>query len=326
MKNKVCRWISAALAGAICLTLICAPSVSAEKPGTVTQYFVDGTGAEISEPVVDYYDDYEAVYIEQFDGYEYLSCDIEIKYTYCKATDSYVQGYVDRTFKPNNSLTRAEAAKMLAQFVDAESGGAKLPSDIISGKWYYKAVSELFNAGHLAGYPDGTFRPDSTMTRAEFTKLIVSLGEVTGIADVDFKDVPRSNWAYNYINTAAAAGLITGYDGYIFQPDKEITRAEAVTIINRLYEYPTHYAIVPEESPYKDVATEFWAYDDIMVASDNVEWDNGGSDSYYYYDEDGFLIGMMFACFITGRTGPYIEGYRCIGLSYTLNYHYKSIE
>jgi hypothetical protein len=113
----------------------------------------------------------------------------------------------------------------------------ELPADL-AGHWAKDSIAKLINAGIVSGYPDGSFQPDKTVTRAEFTVMLVKALQLEPKADSDFKDT-AAHWARESIGTAAAHGLISGYDQNSFGPDDNITREQAAVIIARATQLET---------------------------------------------------------------------------------------
>ena len=151
---------------------------------------------------------------------------------------AYIIGYPDGNFYPNKNITRAETATMIFRLLTEERQKQIYTtenafSDVDASKWYNEYVSSMANGGYVVGYPDGTFGGDKMITRAEFVTILVRFFGLTD-ADCIFSDVSRSHWAYKYIATATAYGWLTGYEDGTFRPDQAITRAEAVTVINRM--------------------------------------------------------------------------------------------
>lgn len=108
--------------------------------------------------------------------------------------------------------------------------------DVSPNRWSAKAIETVTRAGLMTGYPDGTFRPDNNVTRAEFAKmLVVALDlplDATTIADLaDAIDIPA--WAQGYIGAAVKIGLIKGYEGGTFRADRQMTRAEMAVMVAR---------------------------------------------------------------------------------------------
>ncbi|MCR4600481.1 MAG: S-layer homology domain-containing protein, partial [Clostridia bacterium] len=152
---------------------------------------------------------------------------------------AYVIGYEDGTVRPENKITRAEVATIFFRLLTDESRKAIWSSsnsykDTAAGAWYNNAVSTLSNGGVLSGYTDGTFLPSGNITRAEFATIAARFDESdVSTANISFTDI-GGHWAENYIRRAAALGYITGYQDGSFKPDAPITRAEAMTLLNRV--------------------------------------------------------------------------------------------
>lgn len=154
-------------------------------------------------------------------------------------TKPYASGYEDDTFRPENKITRAELAAMIARlsYGDDLPDGAYVSSfpDIEADAWFNKYVGYLEDKNVLNGYEDGTFRPYDTVTRGEISTVIAraqryELIPYSGI----FADVTDSDWAKDYIQTLASQGIISGYEDGTFGPYSPLSRAEAVTIINNV--------------------------------------------------------------------------------------------
>ncbi|MCR4718942.1 MAG: S-layer homology domain-containing protein [Firmicutes bacterium] len=103
----------------------------------------------------------------------------------------------------------------------------------VSNHWANKYIDKLVKSGGISGYEDGTFKPDNTITRAEFTKIIVSVFGLSGDGGLGYGDVSEDAWYSNYIEKAAANGIIYGSDGMFF-PNNNITRQDAALIIYRI--------------------------------------------------------------------------------------------
>ncbi|WP_312906401.1 S-layer homology domain-containing protein [Tissierella praeacuta] len=123
----------------------------------------------------------------------------------------------------------------------ADKALKEVPKDV-KGTEYEKAISRLVAFGIIGGYPDGTFRPENDVTRAEFAKILVEalgLGSAANAAvgRTNFSDVPASHWAAGYINVASGQGLLKGYPNGTFQPSKQVSHAEALTMLVRALGY-----------------------------------------------------------------------------------------
>ncbi len=183
---------------------------------------------------------------------------------------AYIFGYEDSTFRPEGNMTRAEAAAMLARLQGLDLSNSARPNyiDVRSG-WYNAVINAVVNAGYMKGYPDGTFRPNDKITRAEFTQMIKAIDKAnTGMAP--FADV-KGHWAEAAINQAYANGRINGYPDGTFRPNNHITRAEAVTVFNKLYDRSVGLTglrdVLTGIVPFNDVNVSHWAYYDIIEAS-----------------------------------------------------------
>lgn len=183
---------------------------------------------------------------------------------------AYMSGYPDGTFRPNKEMTRGEVATVFYRLMDGSSGYISDFKDVKSDTWYTDAVGYMEKTGIIKGYKDGTFQPNKNITRAEFaaiTAKILNL-DTDSYGDPDFKDVKSKHWARGIIAAVKEEGLMQGDGKGKFNPDKEITRAEAATVINRAFnrsggEFYKKYV----ESPFKDLETKHWAYGEIVNAA-----------------------------------------------------------
>ena len=152
--------------------------------------------------------------------------------------NAYVSGRTATTFVPNGTLTRAEVAKLLYELMTAQAHkqydrSDNGFSDVPAGKWYAVAVSTLANAGAIKGYSNGTFQPGKPINRAEFVTILTGIYGVNTSKGMPFADV-GSAWCHDAVATAYANGWVGGYADGTFHPNQTITRAEAVTILNRV--------------------------------------------------------------------------------------------
>ena len=152
---------------------------------------------------------------------------------------AYVVGYPDGTVQPQGAITRAEVATIFFRLLSDETRDQYWTksngyTDVKAGDWFNNAVSTLSNAGIINGYPDGTFRPNAPITRAEMAKVIAMFAELNKDSE-GFKDI-AGHWAEAYIKLAAGNGWIAGYPDGTFRPNQDITRAETMTMINRVLE------------------------------------------------------------------------------------------
>ena len=184
---------------------------------------------------------------------------------------AYVQGS-NGQFHPDSSLTRGEAVTMLTRLAVDRSGkplysyeeGTGGFSDVSLGDWYSSYVHFARKYGIVQGYEDGTFRPTQPVRRAELVKMVCGFFTVTGGSHA-FPDVPASYWAAREIAFAAAQGWISGGTDGTFQPGRNVTRAEAVKILNRAMDRQAGERDIA--APFTDVRVDHWAYHEILEAS-----------------------------------------------------------
>lgn len=187
---------------------------------------------------------------------------------------SYIKGYPDGTFKPSNNVTRAEAAQMFATLLN---GGTSFGTSSVTkfadanNKWYSPAVNYIAGKGLLSGYSDGTFKPDADITRAEFAQMISGYLKAGYAGSANFKDV-KGHWASDAIDKVFGNKAVEGYPDGTFKPNKTLTRAEAVTVLNAVFNrYTTSNSFKNVSSSnlknYSDISSSHWAYYQILDAS-----------------------------------------------------------
>lgn len=150
-----------------------------------------------------------------------------------------ISGYEDGTFKPDNSVTRAEFVIMLNKALGFTQKGNVTFSDVSANAWYYDAVAIAVEAGYCAGYEDGTFKPNATITRAEAAVMIAKAKELSANTEAadKFADASRiPAWAKGSVGAVSAAGFMTGRTDGTFDATNTITRAEAVSSLDRTME------------------------------------------------------------------------------------------
>ena len=196
---------------------------------------------------------------------------------------AYIIGYPDGEVKPEGNITRAEVATIFFRLLTDETreeywSQTNGYTDVARDAWYNNAISALSNLGIIDGYEDGSFRPNSPITRAEFTKIAVSFFEYADIEyEGTFSDVAEGRWYTQFVAAAVEMGLIEGYPDGTFRPDASITRAEACTIVNRtLGRAPHEDHLLPEEEmiTWPDNLYGAWYYADMQEAtnSHDYEW------------------------------------------------------
>jgi hypothetical protein len=192
---------------------------------------------------------------------------------------AYIIGMPDGLVHPEQNITRGEVATIFFRMLTDDSRTAfwqttNTYKDVPSTMWCNNAISTLTNAGILKGYEDGTFRPNASISRAEFATMAVRFFESQYNGADKFSDI-ASNWARQYINAAAEAGIIKGYTDGTFRPNKMITRAEAVTIMNRvLLRAPDKDHLLADMKVWPDnkVLTK-WYYADMQEATNSHDFE-----------------------------------------------------
>ena len=187
---------------------------------------------------------------------------------------AYIKGYPDGTFKPQANVTRAEAAQMFATLLNGGTNfgtsQATKFSDA-SDDWYSKAINYVVGKGLISGYPNGTFKPNESITRAEFAQMISGYVKNEKAGSSDFKDV-KDHWAKDAIDKLYGNKNVNGYPDGSFKPNAKITRAEAVTILNSVFNRNTNKSSLNNVNTsslnkFSDVNEGFWAYYNILDAA-----------------------------------------------------------
>lgn len=177
---------------------------------------------------------------------------------------AYMTGYADGTFKPGNSITRAEAASIIVRTFSQSAVTAGVAySDVPVSHWAADAIGQVTRSGIMKGYAGRSFKPNQTITRAEMATLLSRL--VTSAQDqaAGFSDI-AGHWAQAAVERMSQAGIITGYEDGTFRPDQTLTRAEAVTIVNRALGIAPLTSAVQK---WTDVPASYWAFGSIQAAS-----------------------------------------------------------
>ena len=187
----------------------------------------------------------------------------------------YISGYPDGNFKPDGNISREEIAAMVIRALEITPGRFAVSSfaDVTASRWSFSYVEEATDRGYFRGYPDGSFNPENNMTRAELATLLVRIarqqGKIEDASSISFSDLNTGAWYYEDTLASVRFGLIGGYPDGTFKPNDPVTRAEAVTMINRLIGRNPETApdLRAEISPFADVNSSHWAYMQIKEAS-----------------------------------------------------------
>lgn len=199
---------------------------------------------------------------------------------------AYVQGYPDGTVKPAGNITRAETAAILFRLMDDASRKTYYSTksgfrDVASGSWYNTYVATLNNAGVITDSSNGYFRPNEAITRAELAAMLAKFSETTGAANY-FNDVSASYWAANAIAICAKLGWITGYPDGTFRPDRNVTRAELMAMINRATGRAPKSAdaFLTGMKTWIDNTSDKWYYLDVQEATNSHSYTVKGSETW----------------------------------------------
>lgn len=192
---------------------------------------------------------------------------------------AYLLGYEDGTVRPNGSISRAEVATVLFRLLKDDVRAQNLTkdnaySDVSGTAWYAAAVSTLSKMGVISGYPDGTFRPNAPITRAEFAAMIARFDETAKSADTPFTDI-SGHWAENAIGKAYGNGWVAGSSKTVFCPESNLTRAETATLLNRvLHRLPEKESdLLANQIVWPDNPETFWGYLAIQEATNSHEYE-----------------------------------------------------
>ncbi|MCU6790497.1 S-layer homology domain-containing protein [Paenibacillus sp. WQ 127069] len=184
-----------------------------------------------------------------------------------KVHQAYMTGYPDGTFGPEKPITRAEMATVLVRLFGKDKSvkpAAKVFTDATQTHWAKLAIDLAADSGLMDGYPDGSFKPEQTITRAETATIAARLSTATEGAGGDSFSDTSGHWAAAAIVKAKVAGVVNGYEDGTFRPEQTLTRAEAVTMFNKL---AGHDSLSVSDAKWSDVPANHWAFKNIQEAS-----------------------------------------------------------
>lgn len=197
---------------------------------------------------------------------------------------AFLSGYANGTFEPDRNMTRAEVttmfARLLTEKMTADQTYSNTFSDVAKSHWAANYIGYMQQFGIITGYADGSFRPDASVTRAEFAAIASRFERLTE-GTKSFSDVPGSHWAAKYINFAATRGWVNGYADGTFRPNNSITRAEVAAVTCRLLERNADQSYIrshlSELRAFTDVSESHWAYWYTMEAANGHDYTKSGS-------------------------------------------------
>ena len=188
----------------------------------------------------------------------------------------YIKGYPDGSVKPDGDITREEMTAVLYRITNHEyekpfAATGEVFGDIDLDRWSARDIEYMAEKGIAKGYPDGLFKPSNPLTRAEFAALICRFAklEYDGKANNPFPDLDKTHWAYNDILSLNSAKLMTGYEDGTFMAQSNITRAEVMTVVNKILgRNPSdEYVKTLGYNPYNDLEKDKWYYVAVLEAT-----------------------------------------------------------
>ncbi|WP_406944946.1 S-layer homology domain-containing protein [Halobacillus sp. SY10] len=147
------------------------------------------------------------------------------------SNEGIIEGY-NGSFMPTENITRGSVAKMLTTALGISPSNDQQFSDVPSSHWASGHINALAKKGYITGYTNGTFGPDSDITREEIAALFNKAFNLSGSTS-NFKDVDGNHWAYDDIQSLAASGITHGYTDNTFRPENEATRSELTVFLYR---------------------------------------------------------------------------------------------
>ena len=205
---------------------------------------------------------------------------------------AYIVGYGNGEVRPQNNITRAEVATIFFRLLTDDVRDENLTktnrySDVAATSWYNTAVSTLSSMGIITGYPDGTFRPNAAITRAEFAAIAARFDNDCDKTAAKFSDI-ATHWAKDEISIAYNNGWITGYPDGTFGPQRDITRAETMTLVNRVLnrQPETEDDLLPNMTVWTDNANpKAWYYLAVQEATNSHYYEFKTNSQYEKWTE-----------------------------------------
>ena len=292
LKKNLSRVLSMVMSGVMCLSLVSPAFAATTATAAATTSPVSTSTSnlhQVKESFLDAYDGsklandatysvtHEEKNPQKIEGYSYRDYSEEVQQIYTHKDLPYIQGYPDKTVRPERYLSRCEAVAIFYRLYDGEYPSSintgmtdKTFSDVPANAWYYNELSKMYQIGLVNG-DGGRFRPNDPITRAELTALATRFNaEKFGKPSASFNDVSSSSWYYNSVSVAEANGWVSGYPDGTFRPDNYISRAETMTIINRTINRSVTIDRLNQlhvANPYIDISENHWAYTQVIEAS-----------------------------------------------------------
>lgn len=183
----------------------------------------------------------------------------------------YISGYEDGTIRPEDNITREEATTIIYRILDKDYRNSILTNtssfkDVEKDRWSVEYIGTVEKGNIIKGYPDKTFRPDDNITRGETATIISRFTGTNSDNELELTDI-KGHWAEDYIVNAIKKDWIKGYEDNTFKPDQAITRAEFITIINRVLERGINLELLDNIKTFIDIDPEKWYYKEILEAT-----------------------------------------------------------
>ena len=226
----------------------------------------DGTKELLQGTIVEAADGSEAIQftVTRFSTFSILYVESPAEEEPATSLTAYINGFADGTFRPDQGITRAEMAAILARTVAVGTGIKADYADLQQTHWAYDEIQQVIQSGLMKGYPDGQFKPDQRMTRAELAAIAFALKDLSAAAGWSYTDT-QDHWAEQMIEAVRTAGLMNGYPDGSFRPNNTVTRAEVVVLMNRLLDRGA--APAASVQTWSDVSPNHWAFEEIEAAS-----------------------------------------------------------
>ncbi len=227
----------------------------------------------------------------------------EIPVQYNGINNAYIEGYGNGTFAPDADITKAETAAILARLT---LNGSTMPTelttkfaDVSVNDWFYNDIAYIESIYGFDYLDSALLHPNKAITRGEFVQMIFSTSQADAVTGNYFKDVSETDDCYEAVATLASMGVLEGYGDKTFRPDATITRAEAVTVFNRIINLLADEKTVSEdglETVFNDIGGHWAEYQILMASNDNVK-----SIHHSEADSSGILLTDSLVSFETNH-------------------------
>lgn len=177
-----------------------------------------------------------------------------------------ISGYQDGTYRPNEAITRAQAAKILAGVLKLDTKNASVHfSDVSASYEHYGAIAALAERKILSGYADGTFKPNSPITRGQMAKILANAFRFSGVFQtLPFSDTAKGSETFKHVNALYSYGITTGTTATTFSPGNRVTRGQLAVFIKRAEDSPKHGTLIAARNMGMNNIAEWTIEDDII--------------------------------------------------------------